>query len=245
MARFLALVYGGVAYLMFGLTWVYFIGFLGGFPVPKDITAGTPSPVPYAVAIDLACLAVFFAHHSVMARARAKRVLARLIPPAIERSTYVLVATLALILVMALWRPLPQIAWHAEGAAGVALTVVFWAGVLVALAAAHLLDGLELFGVRQVLGYARRRAPAPPTGFRTPALYRFVRHPMMTGMLVMFWAAPTMDAGRLLLAVAMTAYILVAVKYLEERDLRRTFGADYERYQRAVPMLLPVRSPKC
>jgi protein-S-isoprenylcysteine O-methyltransferase Ste14 len=174
-----------------------------------------------------------------MARAGAKRAIARFIPPAIERSTYVLVATLAMILVMAAWCPLPQIVWHTDGAAAIALTAVFWIGVTVALAASHMLDGLELFGVRQVIDFFRRRT-RPTTPFRTPGLYRLVRHPLMTGMLVSFWATPTMTAGHLLFTTAMTIYIVAAVKLLEERDLRTTFGADYERYQRDVPMLLPV-----
>jgi protein-S-isoprenylcysteine O-methyltransferase Ste14 len=238
MRRLLALVYGLAAYLLFGLTWVYFIGFLGGFPVPKGVDAGAVVAVPEALAIDLGLLALFAVHHSVMARARAKRAFARVLPPAIERSTFVLVATLAMILLVALWRPLPQVVWQADGAAAGALVAVFWIGMVVTLAASHTLDGLELFGVRQVVAWFRRRtlASAP---FGTPGLYRLVRHPMMTGMLLAFWAVPTMTAGRLLLAAVMTAYIVAAVRCLEERDLRTAFGADYERYQRDVPMLLP------
>jgi protein-S-isoprenylcysteine O-methyltransferase Ste14 len=155
----------------------------------------------------------------------------------------VLAATLAIILLMALWRPLPQIVWQAHGAARVAVLVVFWAGVLVSVAGSHMLDGLEVFGVRQVLAYFRGRT-LPSLPFRTPALYRLVRHPMMTGMLMSFWAAPTMTQGRLLLAAVMSGYILAAVKLLEERDLRKAFGAEYERYQREVPMLLPIRMPR-
>src|SRR5262245_7505550 len=121
MPRLLALVYGVVVYLLFGLTWVYFTGFLGGFPVPKDVDSGAVVPLAETLAIDLGCLALFFAHHSILARARVKRAIARVLPPAIERSTYVLVATLAMILLMGMWRPLPQIVWHTEGAAAVAL----------------------------------------------------------------------------------------------------------------------------
>jgi protein-S-isoprenylcysteine O-methyltransferase Ste14 len=238
MRKLLALVYGVAVYALFGLTWAYFVGFLGGFPVPRSIDSGAVGPLPEALAINLGCLALFFAHHSVMARARAKRALARFVAPAVERSTYVLVATLAIVLLMAMWRPLPQIVWHADGAVRVAILVLFWAGVLVSLAASNMIDGLELFGVRQVLAYFRERA-VPSTPFRTPGLYRLVRHPMMTGMLMTFWAAPTMTHGRLLLAAAMTGYILAAVKCLEERDLQKTFGAEYERYKHDVPMLLP------
>src|SRR5262245_50949401 len=187
MTRSLVLVYGIVVYLLFGLAWLYFIGFLGGFPVPKSVDSGAVAPVGIALAIDLGCLALFFAHHSVMARARAKRAIVRVVPPAIERSTYVLVATLAMIVLMAMWRPLPQIVWHAGGIAAVAITAVFWIGVFVALAASHTLDGLELFGVRQVVAFFHRRT-LPSTPFRTPGLYRLVRHPLMTGILVSLWA---------------------------------------------------------
>jgi protein-S-isoprenylcysteine O-methyltransferase Ste14 len=130
--------------------------------------------------------------------------------------------------------------WRADGALCVAIVAAFWLGALVTLAASHTLDGLELFGVRQVVAFLRRR-PLEHGPFRTPGLYRLVRHPMMTGMLVTFWAAPTMTIGHALFAAAMSAYILAAVRLLEERDLRRTFGAEYERYQREVPMLVPAR----
>jgi protein-S-isoprenylcysteine O-methyltransferase Ste14 len=240
MRKVLALAYGVVVYGLFGLTWVYFVGFLGGFPVPKGVDSGATAPLPETLARDLGGLALFFLHHSVMARARAKRAIARFVPPAVERSTYVLVACLALVFVMAMWLPLPEVVWRAEGAARVVVLSVFWAGVLVAIAGSHTLDGLELFGVRQVIAYFRSRA-LPSTPFRTPGLYRLVRHPMMAGMLMSFWAAPTMTQGRLLLAAAMTAYIFAAVKCLEERDLRKIFGEEYERYQREVPMLLPLR----
>jgi protein-S-isoprenylcysteine O-methyltransferase Ste14 len=239
MLRLLAVVFGVAVYGGFGITWAYFIGFLGGFAVPKGIDAGAIVPLPEAVAIDAGCLLLFFAHHSVMARARAKLAIARIVPPAIERSIYVLVASLALVFLMMMWRPLPQILWQARGAVRVMLLAVFWIGVLVAIAGSHMLDGLALFGVRQVLAHFRGHAPAAAP-FRTPGLYRLVRHPMMTGMLMSFWAAPTMTEGRLLLAVAMTAYILAAVKGLEERDLRKAFGTAYERYEREVPMLLPL-----
>ena len=240
MRKLLAVVYGVGVYGLFGLTWAYFIGFLGGFTVPKSIDGGAVAPLPEALAIDVGCLAFFFAHHSVMARARAKLAIARFVAPAVERSTYVLVASLAMLLLMAMWRPLPQMVWQAGGAVRVVTLVVFWTGVLVTLAGSHMLDGLALFGVRQALASFRGRTlPSPP--FRTPGLYRLVRHPMMAGMLMTFWAGPTMTQGRLLLAAAMSGYILAAVKWLEERDLRKTFGTEYQRYEREVPMILPMR----
>lgn len=242
MNRLLAVLYGVVAYGFFGLTWAYFIGFLTGFAVPKSIDSGAAAPLPVSLAVDLALLVLFFAHHSVMARARAKRAIARLVAPAVERSTYVLFASLMLVLLMALWRPLPQPVWQAGGAVRVGVLVVFWTGVLVSLVASNAIDGLAVFGVRQVLAYFHGRE-IPSVPFRTPGLYRFVRHPMMTGMLMTFWAWPVMTQGRLLLAVAMSTYILAAVKWLEERDLHRAFGTEYARYAREVPMLLPLKRP--
>jgi protein-S-isoprenylcysteine O-methyltransferase Ste14 len=160
--------------------------------------------------------------------------------PAVERSTYVLVASLAMVLLMAMWRPMPEVVWQVGGTVRIVALVVFWTGVLVTLAASHMIDGLAVFGVRQVLAYFRGLT-LPNVPFRTPGLYRLVRHPMMTGMLMTFWSWPTMTQGRLLLATAMTVYILAAVKWLEERDLRKAFGNEYERYARKVPMLLPVK----
>ena len=243
MWKFLVLVYGVVVFCFFGVTWAYFLGFLGAFSVPKGIDSGAIAPLPETLGIDLACLALFFAHHSVMARARAKRALSRFVPYAIERSTYVLVASLATALLMAMWRPLPAVVWHADGAARMVIWMVFWTGVVVTLAGSQMIDGLQLFGVRQVVANFRGRV-LPSDRFRAPGLYRLVRHPMMTGMLMSFWAAPTMTQGRLLLTVAMTAYILAAVKWLEERDLRKALGEDYEQYQRDVPMLIPTRLPR-
>jgi protein-S-isoprenylcysteine O-methyltransferase Ste14 len=238
MRRILCIVYGTIAYLLFVATWAYFIGFLSGIGVPKSVDSGPATGRLEAVAWNLGMLAIFFTHHSVMARSGAKRVLTKLIPPVIERSTYVLVASLAFGLVFWQWHPLPRVVWHAQGLARGALLAGFWAGVVVALVAAYTIDGFELFGLRQVLVHSRSRAPKR-TAFATPGLYRLVRHPMMTGILLSLWCAPTMSEGRLLLATAMSAYIYLAVKLLEERDLRRTFGAEYERYERQVPMVVP------
>lgn len=243
MNKLLAVIYGVVVYVFFGLTWTYFIGFLTGYAVPKHIDSGAIAALPEAIAIDIALLALFFAHHSVMARAPVKSAIARFVAPAVERSTYVLIASLALGLLMWLWRPMPQVVWQAGGGVRVVALVVFWTGVLLSLAASNAIDGLALFGVRQVLAYFRG-SELSSQPFRTPGLYRLVRHPMMTGMLMTFWAWPTMTQGRLLLALAMSGYILAAVKWLEERDLRKAFGTEYERYAREVPMLLPVRMPR-
>jgi protein-S-isoprenylcysteine O-methyltransferase Ste14 len=241
MRRLLYVVYGMFAYLLFVATWAYFVGFLAGVAVPRSVDGGGPAAGALAaVAWDVGLLVIFFVHHSVMARSGAKRILTRALSPVLERSTYVLVASLALDLVFWQWRPLPAVVWRAQGLARLVVLAGFWAGVLVALAAANTLDGFELFGVRQVLTHFRGSAPKRPA-FATPGLYRLVRHPLMTGILLSLWCAPTMTVGRLLLAAAMSAYIYVAVKMLEERDLRKTFGAAYERYQRDVPMVVPYK----
>jgi methanethiol S-methyltransferase len=246
MSRLLRVLYGVVAYLLFLATWAYFIGFLSGIGVPRFVDRGPAAGPLEAVAWDSGLLLMFFTHHSVMARSGAKRRLSKAISPvispvtwpALERSTYVLVASLALDLVLWQWRPLPTLVWHAQGLARFVVLAGFWTGVAVALAAANTIDGLALFGVRQVLV---RLPGSPPkqTAFVTPGLYRVVRHPLMTGILLSLWCTPTMTQGRLLLATAMSAYIYLAVKLLEERDLRRTFGTEYERYQREVPMVIP------
>jgi protein-S-isoprenylcysteine O-methyltransferase Ste14 len=240
MKRLLYVVYGGLAYLLFVASWAYFVGFLSGVVVPKSIDSGPVTGALEAVAWDLGLLAIFFAHHSGMARSGAKRILTKALSPVLERSTYVLVASLALDLVFWQWRPLPAVVWQAQGVARLVVLAGFWAGVVVALAAANTIDGLQLFGLRQVLVHFRGSAPKS-AAFATPGLYRLVRHPLMTGILLSLWCAPTMSVGRLLLATSMSAYIYLAVKLLEERDLRKTFGAEYETYQREVPMVVPYK----
>jgi len=240
MRRILCVVYGLLAYLLFVASFAYFVGFLSGIGVPKSVDSGPATGPLSAVAWDLGLLAIFFTHHSVMARSGAKRILTKAIPPVLERSTYVLVASLALGLVFWRWHPLPRVVWQAHGLARLVVLAGFWTGVVVALVAANTIDGFELFGLRQVLVHFRGSAPKR-SAFATPGLYRLVRHPLMTGILLALWCAPTMSEGRLLLAAAMSAYIWLAVKLLEERDLRKTFGAEYERYQREVPMVVPFK----
>jgi protein-S-isoprenylcysteine O-methyltransferase Ste14 len=240
MRRLLRIVYGLVAYLLFLVSWASFIAFLADLGLSSSIDRGPAAGAGAAAAWDVGLLLIFFTHHSVMARPAAKRVLTRVIPQVLERSTYVLVASLALDLVLWQWRPLPSAVWHAQGPVRVVVLAGFWVGVVVALVAAHTIDGWALFGVRQVL-FPRRVSAPKRAAFVAPGLYRLVRHPLMTGILLSLWCAPTMTQGRLLLAAAMSAYICLAVKLLEERDLRRTFGADYERYQREVPMVVPYK----
>ena len=233
--------YGLFAYLFFLATFLCFIGFVGGLPLlPHTIDSGNASPLGTAVAVDLALITSFGLQHSVMARASFKRLWARVVPAAIERSTYVLASTLALVLVMGQWRPIASpVIWEVTGAGAVAMQVIFWAGWAMMLTSSFLLNHFELFGLSQV-GAAAFRLAAPEPEFRTPLFYRYVRHPLYTGLLAAFWSAPLMTLGHLLFALGMTAYIVVGIAF-EERDLVEAFGSRYADYRRRVGMLLPWR----
>lgn len=244
MPRLLALVYGTACYAVFLLTFLYAIGFVAGVGVPKHIDNGTVAPFATALAIDLALLGLFAVQHSGMARPGFKRWWTGFVPAPVERSTYVLLSSLALILLFWLWRPLPQIMWQVEHeAARLALYGLSALGWLLVLTGTFLINHFDLFGLRQTwLYYRGREAGEQP--FVVRAFYRIVRHPLMLGFLVAFWSTPTMTLGHLLFALATTGYILVAVKYLEERDLVAAFGDDYRAYQQRVPMLLPWPRPR-
>ncbi len=243
MARFAILVYGVLGYVVFVATLLYGVGFVSGLAVPKDIDSGEADGWGRALLVDLALLAVFAAPHSVMARPGFKRVWTRFVPPPAERSTYVLVSSLLLALLFWQWRPLPGVVWEVthpvvwavlEGLSLAGWGVVVWSSFLT--------DHFDLFGLRQVYLHWRGKPYTPPE-FTVRSLYRFVRHPLMIGFLVAFWAAPRMTTGHLLFAAATTAYILVALR-LEERDLVRAHGEAYRRYQREVGMLLPFVPPR-
>lgn len=235
--RAAALIYGLASYLIFSLSFGYTPAFIGNFLVPKTIDVGPDSAPAHAVVIDVFLLALFAVQHSVMARPAFKRWWTRIIPASCERSTYVLISSLLLILIFWQWRPIVTTIWRVEGWPAATLTAVFWMGWLIALASTFQIDHFELFGLRQVVD-ALRGAADRMQAFKTPLLYRLVRHPLMLGLLLAFWATPRMTAGHLLFAVMNTAYILVGVR-LEERDLIVEFGASYELYRRRVPMLMP------
>lgn len=232
-----SLSYGVACYLIFLGTFLYAIGFVGNLVVPKSIDSGLAVPLGEAVAVNVLLLGLFAVQHSVMARPAFKRWWTRFVPPQVERSTYVLASSLALILLFWLWRPMPGLVWEAEQPVAAVLWVVFGVGWVLVLISTFLLDHFDLFGLRQVFVYARGQPHIPPP-FRTPALYRVVRHPIMLGFLIAFWATPTMTWGHLLFAGMTTAYILVGV-FLEERDLKHAFGGTYEDYRQRVGMIVP------
>jgi methanethiol S-methyltransferase len=240
MGGIIAALYGALVYLLFFGTFLYAIGFIANLFVPKGIDSGQVVATATAVAINLVLLAVFAVQHSVMARPAFKRWWTKLVPEPVERSTYVLFASLALIALFWFWRPLPASVWSIEaGWARTLLWVVYWSGWTVLLVSTFLINHFELFGLRQV--YARLQGRTiPAASFRTPVFYRVVRHPIYLGFVLAFWAAPDMSVGRLLFALGGTGYILVGIQ-LEERDLVGLFGQTYREYRRRVPMLLPWR----
>ncbi len=240
MGKLIALIYGLFAYLLAVGSTGYAVGFLGNFLVPKSVDSGTVEDWPTAVAVDLLLLGLFAVQHSVMARPAFKEWVTGLIPPAVERSTYVLLSGLALGLLYWQWRPLTHIVWEVENGIGAAvLTGLFFLGWGIAGLSTFLISHFELMGLQQVFDQLKGRI-TPNLAFRVTLLYRLVRHPLMLGLLIAFWATPVMTVGHLLFAGVNTVYIVLAVRYLEERDLRDSIGEAYAEYQRRVPMLLPL-----
>ncbi|MGZ6123839.1 MAG: methanethiol S-methyltransferase [Myxococcales bacterium] len=239
MAKRLAiLVYGLLSYLIFLGWFLYAIGFVGNYLVPKSIDVGGSGSGGKPLLVDLALVGLFGIQHSVMARPAFKAWWTRLVPVAGERSTFVLFSGLTFLLLFWQWRPLPEVVWQvaAEPARTIVLAV-FWLGWGVALLSTFLINHFHLFGLQQVYAQLRSRA-LPPSKFVVPFLYRLIRHPLMLGFLLAFWATPVMTAGHLLFAVATTGYILIGISF-EERDLRSAHGALYDDYRQRVPMLVP------
>jgi protein-S-isoprenylcysteine O-methyltransferase Ste14 len=237
MRRVLVLAYGTASYALGLVTLLYAVGFIGGFVTPTRLDDPRQGSVGAALAVDLGLMAVFALQHSGMARPGFKRWSARFIPGVAERSTYVLLSCLALLMLFRYWRPIGGVVWTREDTAGRAvLYAVFGAGWLVVLAATFLINHFDLFGLRQVWLYFRGR-PYTPLRFTTPALYRVVRHPLYVGWLLAFWATPLMTSAHLVFAVTLTVYILAAIRW-EERDLAEAHP-EYAAYRRRVPMLIP------
>jgi len=248
-AGVIAFIYGLAAYVLFVVVFLYAIGFVtnadfmvaGLHIVPKSIDRGglgDGSLTAVAVLVDVGLLLLFAAQHSVMARAGFKRWWTKIVPSAVERSTYVLFSSVCLVVLFAFWWPLTATIWDvgAQPWRGL-LVAVSLAGFGIVLASSLLIDHFDLFGLRQVFARLRARQ-TEEHAFATPLLYRIVRHPLYLGFVIAFWVTPTMTVGHMLFAVATTGYILVAIQF-EERDLVRVFGEQYVDYRREVPMLVP------
>lgn len=239
MGRSITFIYGVAAYVIFLLTFLYSIGFVGNILVPKSIDSGVQGPVATSLMINLALLSVFALQHSIMARPAFKRIWTKVIPKAAERSTYILMTCAALILIYVFWQPLPTPIWDvSDTIAKAALIALFWVGWLVVLTSTFMIDHFDLLDLKQIYANLKNRDPAQPR-FIKVGLYRWVRHPIMTGFLIAFWAAPTMSVGHLLCALVTTGYIVIAVLHLEENDLIAEIGDDYRTYQREVPAFIP------
>jgi len=240
LTRIAAFLYGVVCYVFFLAVFLYAIGFVGNIGVPKSIDSGTAPPLAQALIINILLLSLFAIQHSGMARIGFKRVWTRLVPEPVERSTYVLIASAVLAVVMWGWQPMPSEIWHVQNSTGrMVLLGLFGLGWFAVLLSTWLVDHFGLFGMRQVYCYAKG-VPYQPPQFKTPGLYKMVRHPLYLGFIVAFWSTPVMSAGHLLFAAMCTGYIVVAIQF-EERDLIHFYGDAYRAYRQRVSMLIPLR----
>jgi protein-S-isoprenylcysteine O-methyltransferase Ste14 len=229
-----------LAYVIFLATFLYAVGFVADVVVSPSIDrGGQETALPQAVLINALLLGLFAIQHSIMARRGFKKWWTKTVPWAVERSTFVLVSSLLLILLFWQWRPLPSMVWEVDNSAGrLVLQAAFWLGWVIVLWSTFLIDHFELFGLKQVFLHWRGQ-PLQPPAFKMTGLYRYIRHPIMLGFLIAFWATPTMTVGHLLFAAATTAWVLIAIQ-IEERDLVEFHGEQYRQYQQRVPMLIPI-----
>jgi methanethiol S-methyltransferase len=238
MKKFFYVLYAAICYFIFFGTILYLIGFVSGLVVPKSVDSGEVVHPFFALIVDLGLIGLFGIQHSVMARQGFKQKWKSIVPEPIERSTYVLFASIMVIVLVYFWQPLPHVIWDATGTiAGGALLAVSLAGWAIVFLSTFLINHFHLFGLYQVYEFLKGKGQQTPR-FRVPFLYRMVRHPLYMGFLIAFWAAPLMTAGHLLFALSMTAYILIGIHH-EEKDLVKVHGEDYEQYRRKTPKIVP------
>lgn len=239
MKKSISFLYGIISYLVFFISFLYAIGFVGGLLVPKGINSGMESNFTESIIINLLLLSLFAIQHSIMARPSFKKWWTTIINPAIERSTFVLLTSLILLLIFWQWRPMTDMIWEVQNETfALVINIVFWAGWLIVLLSTFMINHFHLFGLDQVFNNLRNKQP---TGlkFKEVFFYKYVRHPIMTGFIIAFWATPTMTSGHLLFAAVTTLYMIFAVKFFEEKDLKKEIGEAYGSYQKRVPMFFP------
>lgn len=238
MKKAIYLIFGFISYGFFLASFLYAVGFVGDFIVPRTVDTGIEAPMGTALLINLLLLGLFAVQHSVMARPTFKKWWTKIVPKPIERSIYVLLTSLLLLLIFWQWRPMAGWVWYVEHqVVATVFTTVFWLGWAIVFISTFMINHFDLFGLRQVMLYAAGKEYTYP-GFTTTGLYRYVRHPIMLGFLIAFWATPQMSVGHLVFACATTGYMIIGI-YFEERNLRQFLGRTYENYQHCVPMLIP------
>jgi len=239
MRKSIAFIYGLIAYFIFLIAFLYAIGFVGNFIVPKSIDSGPETNFLHAILVNALVLSLFVIQHSIMARPRFKKWFTKIISPAIERSTFVLLTSLILLLIFWQWQPLTTVVWKAENeVVSMILTGVFFFGWLVVFLSTFMINHFELFGLKQIFDNLKNKPPQSHV-LQVNFFYKIVRHPIMSGFIIAFWATPLMTLGHLIFAIGTTIYIILSVKFLEEKDLRNYIGKEYEEYQKKVPMLIP------
>jgi len=240
MKKTFAFIYGVVAYLIFLIAFLYAIGFVGNFIVPKSIDSGTETSFLPSLLINALIFGLFVLQHSIMARPGFKKRITRFISPVIERSTFVLLTSLILLLIFWQWKPMKTVIWQADNEiVSAILWGIFVFGWLVVFLSTFMINHFELFGLKQIFDNLKNTHSESKT-LQVRFFYRIVRHPIMLGFIIAFWATPVMTVGHLVFALSTTLYIILSVKYLEERDLKKFIGKDYEDYQKKVPMLIPL-----